>query len=474
MANTDKDKKTGIGIANLIGAFVQGGGEKPVPRKSRFEVSLDDLNRKYSRTVISRMQILNVGKLIVRREHNMDEALKKADAIARAVIEDNLQDGDGFTHPEVGVYGFLFPGMSKQSAELKSSIIAEQVARLLRDSDFSLTSIEFVASTERKGGHSLAERLAAKKPAGQSAKDRKPSAEQLREREQKKQMANLAMQQMAMRREKKEDDPKAADSAWWTPNARGGEAGNVLPSEISTAFRAIWNVKNKYLTAYLASPVMKSPEADSKFALRIASDADNSMIADCDQFVQAEALKKLHLLVNAGHKILLILPIHFSTVERNDYYAIYFQRIRNMDEQSRKLLVLELLDAPSDLTGLKVKETVTRLRQAARSVIIRGPLEGFKADPWGAAGVHAVGFDCTEQSDIERALLDKMNVYAARAEKAGVRKFVYGLTKRSMATAAVSAGFDYIEGDVVRPPADAPEVIQPFAAQDLFIGLMGR
>ena len=43
-----------------------------------------------------------------------------------------------------------------------------------------------------------------------------------------------------------------------------------------------------------------------------------------------------------------------------------------------------------------------------------------------------------------------------------------------MATAAVSAGFDYIEGDVVRPPADAPELIQPFAAQDLFIGLMGR
>jgi EAL domain-containing protein (putative c-di-GMP-specific phosphodiesterase class I) len=474
MANTGKGKKAAKGLSELLGGLVPGGNEKPAPSTSRFEISLDDLNKKYSATVVSRMQILNLKKLIVRRERDMDEALKKADVIAQAVIEDALQDGDAFIHPETGVYGFLFPSTSKSAAELKCSIIAEQVARLLKNSNITLSSIEFEASTKRRAGRSLAEKLASQQAAAQPGKQKKPSAESQSEIVRKRRMANLAIQQMTMRRQRDTADSKAHASAWWPATGAGAAADDGSSSDISTVFRAVWNVKNRYLTAYLATPAMKSPDDDNSLALRIAADADNSAIADCDQFVQEEALKKLHLLVNAGHKVLLILPIHFSTVDRNDYYAIYFQRIRSLDEKNRKLLVLELIDAPPDLTDLKIKETVTRLRQAARSVIVRGSLDGLKAEPWGAAGIHAIGFDCGEQSGVERALMERMNNFAARAEKAGVRKFVYGLAKRSLATAAVSAGFDYIEGNIVRPPVEAPDIIQPFDSQNLFAGLASR
>lgn len=472
MSNTGKEKKTNSVLSDLLEGIGLGGGQPPEPVNGKFEVSLEDLNKKYSATVVSRMQILNLQSLIVRRERDMNEAMKKADAIARVVIEDSLQDGEAFIHPEIGIYGFLFPGMSKSAAELKCSVIAEQISRLLKDSNISLSAIEFEGTAQRRAGRSLAEKLAGRK-ADASSKEKKPSAKYLREIEQKNQMANLAVQQMANRRSKVADDPGARASTWWSSSAASGQADNALASEITVVFRAVWNVKNRYLTAYLATPAMKSPD-DDKLALRIAADADNSAIADCDQFVQEEALKKLHLLVNAGHQVLLILPVHFSTVDRNDYYAIYFQRIRNLDEKARKLIVLELIDTPQDLPELKIKETITRLRQAARSVIVRVPPEGFKADPWGAAGVHAVGYDCAEQGGVERTIMEKMNHFAARTEKAGLRKFVYGLSKRSVAMAAVSAGFDYIEGNIVRPPVEAPDIVQRFDSQDLFAGLLRR
>ena len=93
--------------------------------------------------------------------------------------------------------------------------------------------------------------------------------------------------------------------------------------------------------------------------------------AACDRLVQEEALQKLHLLLDAGHKVLLVLPVHFSTVNHFDYYMPYQQRIRKLDEKQRLLVVQELVGTPPDLNSYRIRETVTRLRQAARSVMAR-------------------------------------------------------------------------------------------------------
>ncbi|HEX9702064.1 MAG TPA: hypothetical protein VGA19_04375 [Rhodospirillales bacterium] len=476
MPKTEPSKKTMGRLTGLLAALRSGDSE-PATRKGKFEIGLEDLHKKFNATVISRMQILNLTKLNIRRDTGTDKAMKKAEVIAQAVIEDNLRDGDAFVHNDVGVYGFLFPGMSKAAAELKSQAITDQIARLLTDADELFGDIEFESENRRRQGWSLADVVNARKKAEITAGADDEDPKKQREIAEKQTQANLAIQQMTVRPKTEADAADAGSSAWWTGGPAVHQARAALPEGIQTAFRAVWNVRNKMLTAYCAVPVVKSAGDVLEPVVTSTDDNGNApayAAAGCDFFVQEEALKKLHLLVGAGHKVLLILPVHFSTVDLNDYFVSYMQRVRNLGEKEKKLIVYEMTDVPRDAPAHRIRDTVTRLRQVARSVLVRVPLDGTKLAGWAETGIHAVGCECPPSQRSERSLMAKLDRFAGNADDIGIRKFVYGLSTRSAATAALAAGFDYIEGNVVRPPADSPTYVQPFESQDLFAGLLRR
>jgi len=401
--------------------------------------------------------------------------IKKAEVIALGVIEDNFQEKDAFIHNDVGVFGFLFPGMSKKSAELKCKVIADQIARLINDADPMLPNIEFEAKAKRRLGGKFADVVAGHKKKESRRGGASPDPQKLRELENKKALANLAIQRMTVQPRNEAQGSEAEMATWWVDDnaARPGEKG--LPESMTTIFRAIWNVGSKMLTAYSALPVLKSPDGQVESIVRVGGESEMyAAAAACDRFVQEEALQKLHLLLDAGHKVLLVLPVHFSTVDHFDYYMPYQQRIRKLDEKQRLLVVQELVGTPPDLNGYRIRETVTRLRQAARSVMARVSPGASGLRVWREAGVHAVGFEFTEGQASERALLTRLDRFAERADEAGLKKFVYGLATRSAASAAVAAGFDYIEGTVVRGPVASPAYVEPFESLDLFAGMFSR
>jgi len=474
MAKTEQDGKSEKKRSRLFSAFKFGGDDAPAT-ESRFEIRLADLPKKFNAAVVSRMQILNLNSLIVRRDVDRDEMIKKAEVIALGVIEDNFTDRDAFIHNDVGVYGFLFPGMSKRSAELKCKVIADQIARLVNDADPQILNLEFEATTRKRRGSTFAAVVANRKRQVPARGGNSVDPEKLRELENKKALANLAIQRMTTAPRDDAQPSETEVAPWWvdTRAARPGENG--LPDGLTTIFRVIWNVGSKMLTAYSALPVVKSPGGRGDTIVRIGGDTEMyADVAACDLFVQEEALRKLHLLLDAGHKVLLVLPVHFSTVDHFDYYMPYQQRIMTLDEKQRQLVVQEVIGTPPELTSYRVRETVARLRQAARSVMARVSPAASGLRAWRDAGVHAVGFEFMEGQASEAALLKRLDHFAERADKAGLKKFVYGLPTRSAATAAVAAGFDYIESAVIRAPVDSPAYVEPFESLDLFAGLFPR
>ncbi|MBI2585682.1 MAG: hypothetical protein HYW28_07390 [Rhodospirillales bacterium] len=475
MDTTDQDGKAKKKSSGLFSGFNFGGDDAPAT-DSRFEITINDLPRKFNAAVISRMQILNLNSLIVRRDVDRNEMIKKAEVIALGVIEDNFQDKDAFIHNDVGVYGFLFPGMSKKSAELKCKVIADQIARLINDADPQILNLEFEATTQKRRSGKFSDVVAGRKNKKESARGTTSlDPRKLRELENKKTLANLAIQRMTAQSRNDAHGSEAEMATWWVDDnaARPGEKG--LPEGMTTIFRAIWNVRSKMLTAYSALPVLKSPDGHVESIVRVGGESEMyAAAAACDLLVQEEALRKLYLLLDAGHKVLLVLPVHFSTVNHFDYYMPYQQRIRKLDEKQRLLVVQELVGTPPDLNSYRIRETVTRLRKAARSVMARVSPAASSLRVWREAGVHAVGFEFTEGQASERALLKRLDRFAERAEEAGLKKFVYGLATRSAASAAVAAGFDYIEGTVVRGPVESPAYVEPFESLDLFAGLFSR
>jgi hypothetical protein len=91
---------------------------------------------------------------------------------------------------------------------------------------------------------------------------------------------------------------------------------------------------------------------------------------------------------------------------------------------------------------------------------------------WHGTGVHAVGFDLGALQTDQRALLPKLESFAAQAEKVELRKFIYGLNTISAVTMAVSAGFDYIEGEAVCAPVESIAHVRPFETEDLLAHLL--
>jgi hypothetical protein len=470
MGKIEQDSKGEKKRSGLLSGLKFGGDDATAP-DSRFEITINDLPRKFNAVVISRMQILNISSLIVRRDVDKNETIKKAEAIALGVIEDNLNESDAFIHNDVGVYGFLFPGMSKKSAELKCKVIADQIARLINDADPTPLN-----AAKRSLDGKFADGVTGEKKMKSSGRDGvSPTSQKLRNQDSIKAQATLAIQRMTIRSRDTTRGFESGMPSWWVDDYAVRPGDKDLPKGMTTKFRAIWNVKSKMLTAYSALPVIKSSECEVGLSVRMDGESNMYAVgAACDRFVQEEALRKLHLLLDGGHKVLLVLPVHFSTVDRLDYYVPYEQRIRKLDDKQRTLVIQELVGTPPDISGYKIRETVTRLRQVARAVMVRLSPAATGLRVWRDAGVHAVGFEFMEGQAPERALLARLDRFAELADEADLKKFVYGLATRSAASAAVAAGFDYIEGSVVRGPVDSPAYVEPFESLDLFAGLLRR
>lgn len=453
-------------------------GDREAPdERSRFEISLDDINKHFDAATVSRMQILNLDSLIVRRDVDKAAIVEKADLLALATIEENLSEGDAFVHSAVGVYGFLFPGMAKSAAELKRQVIADQIARLVNSSEMTPANIDFELKAKRRHGGTASDVIDQDRKArimGPAAA-RPRSLEERQQMERERKRAEQALASMARRLEPADKAASAGAGIPWGESRDAGRGEVDLPEGLTTVFRPVWNVKSKLLTAYAAEPVTKLPDGGVEMAIPMSSDDDNHAAkAALDDFVEREALDRLHLLLEAVHPVLLILPVHFATVDRHDCFAPYLQRMKGLPENKRKLLVLELIGTPRELPAGRIRGTVNRMRQVVRSVIVRVRPNEERLPHWKKADAHAVGFDCAEYPVPEKDLMKAYDRFTQRADKAGLRKFIYGLTTRSMATAAVAAGFEYIEGGIVRPAVDMPKYVEPFESRDLFAELLGR
>jgi hypothetical protein len=74
----------------------------------------------------------------------------------------------------------------------------------------------------------------------------------------------------------------------------------------------------------------------------------------------------------------------------------------------------------------------------------------------------------------QATLIEKLPQFAERANRQGLRTYVHGLSSTAMATAAITAGFDYVDGDAVATIADTPSDAYPFTVENLYASILGE
>lgn len=442
------------------------GGEQVAMRSAAstsFETTVEKILQTYGKAILGRLHYLNLEELIVRRGGGQKTRLKKVENIFLSVIGRNLKEGETYVRPDVSTVFFLFPGLTRKAGELKCAVIADQIARALVEEDpvfADLKSERTIQDIDQRKWNALrgAPRALASLP-GNARKARGSAAPTSMKAENPKQ-PSFKKPGAALQR----DVPLSPSAVYADRQLEG----------IRVAYQAIWNVRSKMITSYAAIPHRRhSDGTTAKGKWVIGSDAGFAMIAALDLFVLRESVAWLHGLINVRQQTLLVLPVHFTTIESQPLFLPYRRELTALSQDERKYIVIEILGVPDRLPAFRIKELVARLRPLARCILVQLPPDSVHIGHWAEGGILGVGFTIGDGKVSEKLLMEKMDTLVASAEKAGVHAYIHDLATMSLATAAVASGFRYVGGEAILPESEVPNPIEPFECQSIFARVIG-
>ena len=242
---------------------------------------------------------------------------------------------------------------------------------------------------------------------------------------------------------------------------------------LAFSYQPVWHVDAKVIGTYFVTARFTEGEqtkaAEDAFRKRSGVDI-NALIDRC---LLRRAL--LDLADTDGRPSSIIgVPVHFSTLRHMSHRRTMQYLLHGIPSWARDYLAWEVLDVPADVLRSHVEEAVSQLRPFARSILwrtsLRQPnLKTLAVTPAKWAGVH---LDFAGRR--EDGLIDGLSDWSAAAEEGHFKTYVRGADTRSMAVAAVCAGFDRVAGAAIGSPVDTFKGVVPFHAEQMYVNLVSE
>lgn len=243
-----------------------------------------------------------------------------------------------------------------------------------------------------------------------------------------------------------------------------------LESEkIQFVFRPIWFVKQHVISTFLCIPVREISKGSyvSSYSVLNTSN-DPSQILELDILTVMTVNKEIVRGKNAHKTALFAIPVHFETLANNNRRATYFEKCRIALKQAKDKIVFEVVGLPAGIPDSRVVDILSPLKLLSRSVLARFSIEHTNFMGYHMAGIHAVGIDLFEVVENEKTLIKAMNKFVEAANKNALKTYVHGVRSLSLNTAAVTCGFDYIDGYVLTSASESSDGAYFLEIEDLY------
>jgi hypothetical protein len=427
-------------------AAARRGAAPPAPRA---EVSFSDkikilLAQSGQKNLLSgRVNLIGLYKIKERFGASWEKVADRADRIARNTIERHLVSGDIYTGLHGVAYVVVFARLSADQAQIKCTIIGDEIAKaLLGEQGTDLLTVK--SSIKSVDGSFMLESIKLADEAG-------PRDDDLEFVEENADASgrNAADESRAPMLTRKE----------------------TALASLHFAYRPMWDSGRNVVSAYRC--VAQAPSPDGGSALVDAAGVignDAVAIQRLDEAVLGRVLKHLDELLRDNCTLLLSLPVHFETlgaVARRRQYAETLNRA--LDDRGRKLLLVEVQGIPLGVPQARFVELLAPLRAHCRAIMLRLPIETIDFSNVKGCGALAVGCDIGGHAGPEFILMQQMNRFArAASDKTGLPTSLHGASSLSLVTAALGAGFTYIDGDAVAKLIDDPRGLVDFRLADLY------
>jgi hypothetical protein len=383
---------------------------------------------------------ITIDKILVHKYADSEALLRKADKIARDIIDADLREGEYLEVLKPGKYRLYFPKLRSDAGDLRCATILAQIERAVRHLNptaFHLREAEdgFLAPVATKEATKRGEKELVD-----------PKEVEMRE------LATQAVKMMArnvVSREEFVDSP----------------TGRILQASLELRFLPVWNVKSRLISAYESAVVRRGDLAASKVFQGVEAVEVKAII---DMIVYALVGIELKRRLAAENKALLLCPVHASTLTRARYVSAFLASGTDVPAAARKSLVFLVKDLNAPLSRLKVRDLAGYLRPRSRGLVAETTLNIEGVSAFKEFGFHGLRASASTERRPEDDLLKAMNVFAERCEKAKLESFIGDLRTKSVALAALASGCSYLSGSVIAKRSGRKGSIETFELDSLF------
>jgi len=254
--------------------------------------------------------------------------------------------------------------------------------------------------------------------------------------------------------------------------------GHAKPAQcpIGTTFvyKPIWDVRRKVLSTYHCVPKWTDSSETPVFGYDIISGINpEEAYPDLDLLTLEAVRQALNDLHGRERRVLMVSPVHYRTLVRNDSFEKFRIYCQSMTESLTRDLIFELVGVPDVISDRRVIELVSALKGIGRSVVVPASLNRTRFEELSIRGFDTVSTDIGEFAGNESEAMQVMDAFLTGSSQAGMRTVAHGLETLTLATYAVAAGFDFVEGRAVHDIVENPEHVFRFQTQDLFAKIMG-
>lgn len=251
------------------------------------------------------------------------------------------------------------------------------------------------------------------------------------------------------------------------------KAETGINGPVRFAYRPIWLVKNEMISAHVCIPTTITKKGILLTGEEALADLPQGKRgAEYDPLALRKVLDDLRPLEKVHRKVAIVLPLHFETFTSPTTRAASLKILKSIPQSVRGQLLIELMNIPDDAVQSDFAAVMSCLGSLCRAVMVRLNLNYRDVEQLENLGFYALGVDLSEALIPENKIVKKMAEFNEASNTRGFRTFAHGVRSISMLSAALAAGFSYIDGSPIMTIVENPGENAPFSFADIYAPLI--
>lgn len=392
-----------------------------------------------------KIQVLDLAQLKERIGPKWSRMAEPVQQFFEAAIRRNLGPGDAFHRAGELAYVVIFRGLSAAETEFKCRAISEEVCeRLFGRNGEPVVLRNLVAHVRASDVPAAGQGVAA--------------LDALLEQRGREVLVSKAV-------------APDGEQALRVQMCQDAGIQRIKARDIGFAYRPVWDCNKHAVLTYLCQPALRPLAAEADLRSRFVAALESEDAAVLDRLALEQSVVQAQALRGAGLRVILAVPVHFSTISRPKSWHAYSSVYRGLPKDLLRDLAFVVLGIDDGVPNIRLVQEIPKLALGAYRVLCTVDKPEGAGARFARTGAHGVGLSLEHGLEDARALKLVADI-AREARGSGTEAFVLGLPSRSVVLAAVDAGVRYLEGPIVRPAATDARHAFAQGVEELYRGML--